>query len=204
MRDPRNIAEVAALAPAWMGFIFYPRSPRCASGLNPEVVKSLPLATTAVGVFVDAGIDAIVSTCREYGIGTVQLHGVESPDVCRTLRTGGYTVFKAFGLSDDIRWRDLEPYEGCADLFVFDTKTARHGGSGRKFDWSLLDSYPLSIPFLLSGGIGPDDLASVQAMMHHPKMAGIDLNSRFESSAGIKDIEKLTHFITSLRKLNRQ
>lgn len=201
MRDAANVADVAALTPMLMGFIFYRRSPRYAGSLDPDAVKSLPGYVNPVGVFVNSSFDDITATCDRYGIRIVQLHGDESPETCRRLRDAGYTVFKAFGISDDTDWRDIEPYEDVADMYVFDTKTSRHGGSGRKFRWSRLDDYPLSTPYLLSGGIGPDDTDAIFEAMR-PKMAGIDLNSRFELSPGVKDISKLANFIVSLRKFN--
>lgn len=201
MRDAANIADVATLTPMLMGFIFYPRSPRYAGHLAPAVIAALPEFVHPVGVFVNETFDKIVETCDRYGIRIVQLHGDETPDLCRRLRDAGYTVFKAFGISDDTRWQDIEPYEGVADLYLFDTKSSRRGGSGRKFRWSLLDSYPLATPYLLSGGIGPDDTDAIVDAMR-PKMAGIDLNSRFETSPGVKDITKLANFIVSLRKFN--
>lgn len=201
MRDAANVADVAALTPMLMGFIFYRRSPRYAGSLDPDLVKSLPGYVNPVGVFVNSSFDEITATSDRYGIRIVQLHGDESPETCRRLRDAGYTVFKAFGISDDTDWRDIEPYEDVADMYVFDTKTSRHGGSGRKFRWSRLDDYPLSTPYLLSGGIGPDDTDAIFEAMR-PKMAGIDLNSRFELSPGVKDISKLANFIVSLRKFN--
>lgn len=201
MRDADNIADVATLTPMLMGFIFYPRSPRYAGNLAPEVIASLPGFVHPVGVFVNEDYDSITATCDRYGIKIVQLHGDETPGMCRRLRDAGYTVFKAFGVSDDTRWQDMEPYEGAVDLYLFDTKTSRRGGSGRKFRWSLLDSYPLATPYLLSGGIGPEDTDAIIDAMR-PKMAGIDLNSRFEVSPGVKDITRLANFIVSLRKFN--
>lgn len=201
MADADNIACVARLTPMMMGFIFYEKSPRYAGRLPEEAVKSLPDFVNPVGVFVDEETEAVIDTCKRYGIGIVQLHGHESPEQCRELKEAGFTVMKAFGISGETDWQEIAPYEGVADLFVFDTATPSKGGSGRKFDWSLLDSYPLATPYLLSGGIGPDDKDAVIGAMR-PKMAGVDLNSRFETSPGVKDIKKLTHFILSLRKFN--
>lgn len=201
MTDAENISRVARLTPMLMGFIFYPGSPRYAGGLPEEAVKSLPEFVHPVGVFVDDPFSNITDTCGKYGIKIVQLHGNESPDDCKTLKDAGFTVLKAFGIGKSIDWSSVEPYEDVADLYVFDSRTLARGGSGKKFDWSLLDSYPLSTPYLLSGGIGPDDNEDIIAAMR-PKMAGVDINSCFETAPGIKDIKKLTHFILSLRKHN--
>lgn len=201
MRDPENIAEVAALSPMLMGFIFYDRSPRCARGLDPEVVKRLPEFIRPVALTVNASYEEITAICREYGFRIVQLHGDESPGLCRRLHHDGLVVFKAIAVSDDIDWDSVAAYEGAVDLFVFDRKTPARGGSGEKFSWQLLDSYPLTTPYLLSGGIGPDDIPAIVEAMR-PGMAGIDINSRFESAPGVKDLPRLINFILNLRKFN--
>lgn len=201
MRDARSIREVSALTPMMMGFIFYEGSPRSAIGLDPALVRELPPFITPVGVFVDESEDKILDTCRAYGIDTVQLHGSESPDLCASLRMKGLYVLKAVSVDTDTDWASLHSYDGCVEMFVLDTKCTTHGGSGRKFDWGLLERWPLRTPYLLSGGIGPEDLDSVIAAMR-PHMAGIDLNSRFETSPGNKDAVRLASFIVQLRNFN--
>lgn len=201
MKHPDNIRDVAALTPMMMGFIFYPGSPRYVGDLDPEVVRSLPDHIRPVGVFVNASTTDIVATCRRYGISIVQLHGDESPEQCRELRLDGLTVFKAIGVADASDVAKATPYDGEVDMLVFDTKTSSRGGSGVKFDHTLLDSYSLATPYLLSGGIGPDDVTAVVDAMR-PGMAGIDINSRFESEPGVKNLRQLIQFILSLRSLN--
>lgn len=201
MKNAANIKDVASLHPMLMGFIFHKQSPRDASGLDPEVVKSLPEFIRPVAVFVDRTDDEIVATTIRYGITRVQLHGSEPPEQCARLRARGYKVFKAIGVDNDVDWEYYRPYEGCVDLFVLDKKTPSNGGSGEKFDWKLLDSYPLGVRYLLGGGIGPDDVEAIVSAMR-PGMAGIDINSRFETSAGVKDLHKLVKFILSLRIYN--
>lgn len=201
MREPSNIRDVASLHPMLMGFIFHPASPRDASDLDPAVVKSLPEFIKPVGVFVDRPVGEVAATARRYGIGRVQLHGSESPEECSRLRGLGFKVYKAIAVGDDIDWPLLRRYEGAVDLFVFDKKTPAGGGSGEKFDWSLLDGYGLGVPYLLGGGIGPGDVAAIVGAMR-PGMAGIDINSRFESAPGVKDLQRLVKFILSLRIYN--
>lgn len=201
MADPDNIRSVAALTPMLMGFIFYDRSLRTAIGLDEEVVRDLPDYIHPVAVFVDESVDCIIATCERYGIKIVQLHGSESPQMCRKLRAKGYTVFKAMGIADEADMAALRPYDGVADVMVLDAKTSAHGGSGRKFAWDLLDSYDLETPFFLSGGIGPDDVDAIVAAMR-PGMVGIDINSRFETAPGRKNIGALANFILTLRKFN--
>lgn len=203
MREPKNIAQVAALTPMLMGFVFYEKSPRYAGNLDAQVVKSLPSFVTPVALFVDESVDKMVRICSKYSIDTVQLHGSESPDVCKQLVNKGFTVFKAAALTSADDLAALKAYEDIVTLFVFDTKaqTVAHGGTGRKWDWSLLADYNLTTPYLLSGGIGPDDVDRIVAAMR-PGMVGIDINSRFETAPGVKDIMLLTRFFLSLRKFN--
>lgn len=202
MRDPRNIADVASLAPMLMGFIFHEYSPRNATGLSPETIKSLPPFIRPVAVTVNKKHAEIKELCDLYGFKIVQLHGEESPEECRQLKDEGLIVFKAIGLKDEsIDWNTLAPYENNVDMFIFDYKCDTHGGSGNKFSWQILDNYSLNTPYLLSGGIGPDDIdAIIEAM--RPGMAGIDINSKFETSPGYKNLSKLINFIVSLRKFN--
>lgn len=202
MRDPENVADVSVLAPMLMGFIFHEGSPRNAVGMAPEVIGALPGYVRPVCVTVNKENGYILDLCDRYGFKIVQLHGDESPEQCRSLREHGLTVFKACGLGDStVDWEDIRRYDGVVDLFLFDTKTDSYGGSGKKFSWDVLSGYPLTTPYLLSGGIGPGDVdAIVEAM--RPGMVGIDINSQFESSPGIKSINKLINFIVTLRKFN--
>lgn len=201
MKEADNIRNVAALTPMMMGFIFYAGSPRYAGELDPAVVRSLPEHVRPVGVFVDAPEEEVLSVCDRYGIRIAQLHGDESPEMCRSLRESGLTVFKAVGIADESDIARLAAYAGSVDMFVFDTKSEAHGGTGRKFDHSLLEKYALDVHYLLGGGIGPDDVDAIVSAMR-PGMAGIDINSRFEVSPGIKNLRTLIKFILSLRSLN--
>ena len=199
LSDPESIRQLAALHPSMMGFIFYAFSPRNACALLPSVVDEIPPEIERVGVFVDAPLDHIFHVADRYGLSTIQLHGKESADTCRELRAHGLKVMKAFGIEDTVDWETLRPYEGNVDRFIFDTATAYHGGSGRKFDWSVLNDYTLTTPFLLSGGIGPDDAQAVrEAAASLPLMAGVDINSRFETRPGCKSPELVKAFMAAL------
>jgi phosphoribosylanthranilate isomerase len=198
MKEPDNIRSVAALTPMMMGFIFYKGSPRYAGELAPEVVNELPEHVRPVAVFVDASEEEMCATCSRYGIKIVQLHGNESPDVCRRMKERGFTVFKAVALTDASVLDTLNAYVGCIDMFVFDSHSP---GSGKQFDHSLLENYDTDVPYLLSGGIGPDDIPTIVAAMR-PGMAGIDINSRFEVAPGVKNLRVLINFILSLRTYN--
>jgi len=183
-----------------MGFIFYAPSPRNACALFPQIVNALPADIGRVGVFVDAPVDHILHTASRYGLSIIQLHGRETPEMCCALRSAGLKVIKAIGVNDDIDWATVSHYEDKVDLYVLDTLTAIHGGSGRKFNWALLRGYPLSTPFLLSGGIGPDDAEAVKkAASVLPLMAGVDINSRFETIPGAKSPQLIANFIENLK-----
>ena len=202
MRDPHNVADVAALAPMLMGFIFHESSPRDVTGiLSPDTIKSLPPYVRPVAVFVDKDIHFIMDVTRRYGFRIVQLHGEESPLLCRALRDNGLVVLKAIDIGDNVDWAEYMPYGDCVDMFVMDTRCSCTGGSGRKFNWDLLENYNLPVPYLLSGGIGPEDIPLILEAMR-PGMAGIDINSRFEAQPGLKDMHLLINFIISLRKFN--
>lgn len=198
MKDPANIKAVAQLAPTLMGFIFYDRTPRDASGLEPDTIAKLPGEVCPVAVFVNAPREFIGETIAKYGFRTIQLHGNESPAECRYWRAQGLKVMKAIPIGGPADIALAHEYEGAVDAFVFDTRSDKPGGSGKRFDWSLLEDYLSSTPYLLSGGIGPDDLPAILNAIR-PEMMGIDINSRFESSPGVKDTALLTHFILSIR-----
>ena len=192
MRDADNIRAVSELGIDWMGFIFWAPSSRYVS----EKPTFLPTRQKRVGVFVDARIEEVKSKADEYALDLIQLHGNESPAFCERLKANSrQQLIKAFNIATQEDLEQTLPYEGLVDYFLFDTKAKMVGGNGTQFDWSVLSAYQGNTPFLLSGGIGPDDAEKVRNF-HHPQLAGIDLNSRFELSPALKDIEKLKQFIT--------
>lgn len=194
MKQPDNIAEVAALGPDFMGFIFFEKSPRYVGDLDPASVIGLPPAIKKVGVFVNASFEAILAKVETYKLDFVQLHGDESPEFAGRLQSEGLKVIKVFRIADKLQ-PDMAIFADCADLFLFDTDTKAYGGSGRKFDWELLRHNEIPRPYLLSGGIGPEDAEKV-AKLNFPNMVGIDVNSRFETMPGQKNIKLLAQFIS--------
>ena len=189
LKHPENIQSVAGLTPDYMGFIFYDKTPRYAKDVNPDLIGALPQTVVKTGVFVNETMPVINTMIDEYGFSAVQLHGNESPEFCAELK-GKVTVIKAFGINENFDFEQLKPYADKVDFFLFDTKTPIHGGSGKTFDWGLLDSYTLEVPFFLSGGISLENLEEVKKIKH-PQFYGVDLNSRFETEPGLKDIQKL-------------
>ncbi len=192
MRDAQNIRDVESLGVDWIGMIFWPKSKRYVA----EVPSYLPEHLKKVGVFVDSTLDDILQHISDYQLDIIQLHGQESPDFAKALKP--HTIIKAFNIEKADDLLQTEKYKGIADYFLFDTKGKMAGGNGQKFDWSVLTAYQGKTPFLLSGGIGPEDAESVRSF-HHPRCIGIDLNSRFESEPGFKDINQLKTFINKLR-----
>ncbi|MBE9586276.1 phosphoribosylanthranilate isomerase [Mucilaginibacter sp. JRF] len=189
LREPDNIKAVAALKPDYVGFICYHKSPRYIDALKFETLNSVPDNIIKTGVFVNETVENINLLINKYHFGAIQLHGSESPEFCAQFK-GKVQVIKAFGVDADFDFDTLKPYEDVVDVFLFDTKTAAHGGSGKTFDWEVLKKYTLNVPFFLSGGIGLENLEEVKKVQH-PQLAGLDLNSRFELSPGNKDINKL-------------
>ena len=193
MRDPDNIRQVDAQPGVdWMGFIFWPKSKRFVSTFP----KYMPVHTKRVGVFVDDDIEQVKRIADEYALDLIQLHGHESPDYCRQLRE--WKIIKAFNIATLSDLENTKPYEGIANYFLFDTKGKSVGGNGEKFDWNVLNHYNGDTPFLLSGGIGPDDDERIRAF-HHPLLAGIDLNSGFETSPAMKDPALLRTFFEKFK-----
>ncbi|MDD7061450.1 MAG: phosphoribosylanthranilate isomerase [Parabacteroides sp.] len=194
-----NIQAVAKTGIQWTGFIFYTPSPRCLLRDPAEAERVRQLITAdafrpkRVGVFVNASQEEIMEVAQQYRLDYLQLHGHESPDFCYALQKRGYALIKAFSIATAEDLAHTADYAGRVDYFLFDTKCAGYGGSGQRFDWSLLQDYQGETPFLLSGGIRPEMAADLQRF-HHPRWAGIDLNSGFESAPGVKQAETLRSF----------
>ena len=214
MTEAANIHEVAALGVNWIGMVFYPPSPRYVkmipsqAGIIPDRANpdndSAIAGCKRVGVFVDTMPQDIITRAVNFRLDFIQLHGHETPTLIRNLRATlhqdirpGIQFIKAFSIKTADDLKQCEAYEGVADYFLFDTRCPQSGGSGQQFDWSILDSYQGHTPFLLSGGIGPGDADRIKSL-RLPMMAGIDLNSRFETAPGIKDVQLLQTFINQL------
>ncbi|MDD3969292.1 MAG: phosphoribosylanthranilate isomerase [Proteiniphilum sp.] len=196
MRDSENIRAVEKIGVDWMGFIFFPGSSRYVGeglGYIPEKVKR-------VGVFVNEPLESVRVIASKNRLQIIQLHGNEPPGYCVSLKNAGFTIVKAFGIESGKPFPEelVEQYEGSCDYFLFDTRTAQHGGSGRKFHWKLLSSYRGETPFLLSGGIRAEDAVEVKGF-NHAQFAGVDLNSGFETTPAIKDSIRLQNFIKTIR-----
>lgn len=199
MNSPANIREISSLSPDYLGLIFHRPSPRNACGLDPKELSPFFGKVKFVGVFVNMPLEELKAIAGSYALAAVQLHGDESRAYCKALRDNGYEVWKAIGVETAEDMEGLAEYATCVDRIVLDRKSATRGGTGQKFDWKLLDCYPLAVPFMLGGGIGPEDSEAI-AGLRHPRLAGIDLNSRFESYPGIKNFELLDEFLHKIKE----
>ena len=193
-----NIKSIGDLKPDYMGFIFYEKSKRNFEGIIPE----LPKGIKKTGVFVNEYLEILVSLVEEYKLEAIQLHGDESVEYIRELRTHlpkKVEIIKVFGIKDDFDFETLKPYEKEVDYFLFDTKGKERGGNGVQFDWSVLNEYPFSKPFFLSGGIGLNDIQEIQKIKDSGvPIYAVDINSKFESKPGIKNINEVKNFKNKL------
>jgi len=196
MKFTQNRHEVEKLNVDFLGFIFYARSKRYV-GETPEP-GLFNTEKPKVGVFVDENAFEILALAKNLGFEWVQLHGKENPKTCQLLKRQGLKIIKTFSVNENFDFEITLPYEKVANYFLFDTKTEKHGGSGQKFNWAILDKYDGHIPFFLSGGISPGDVNNILEI-NHPKLTGVDVNSGFEDEPGLKNMEKLEDFITKIK-----
>jgi len=202
MKYQDNIADVAALRPDYMGFIFYEKSSRFVQSNTPEVSKNIK----KTGVFVNASLAYIVTQINEHNLQAVQLHGQESPEFCKALNDEimnqiqgdkKIEIIKVFSIKDTFDFSVLEPYESVCNYYLFDTKGKLPGGNGFSFNWDVLSDYPSTKPFFLSGGIGIDQLEKIKEFKKSEASKychAIDVNSKFELEAGLKNSEELKEF----------
>lgn len=200
LNDPENLQAIQVFNPDLLGFIFYEKSPRRLDLDRMEKpIQELETSAKKVGVFVDAPIDHVLAYCQLLGLDYCQLHGDESLDYVQTIKATGLKIIKVFRMGKvGVQTHQLDAFDGLCDYFLFDTNTKNYGGSGKKFDWSLIKQYKGNTPFILSGGIDPEDAAQVE-QFDHPLFEGIDLNSRFESEPGVKNTDSLNQFFTALK-----
>jgi phosphoribosylanthranilate isomerase len=194
MKYPDNILEVGSLLPDYMGFIFWEKSARYFDGVLPNLPKSIK----KTGVFVNASQEDIVSKVNQYDLQAVQLHGHESMAFCQELKNTlakNIEIIKVFSVDSSFDFDELKPFESVCDYFLFDTKGKLPGGNGTTFDWKVLEQYPSQKPFFLSGGIGLDEIDLVKQILKTDlPIYAIDVNSKFEIEAGLKNKEKLDRF----------
>lgn len=196
LRD--NAGQVAGLRPDYAGFIFYNKSPRYV-GDDYVLPQSQFLGIDKVGVFVDESMEKMAFLAKKYQLDYMQLHGHESAECCAQLKEQGWQIIKAFAVDEAFDFQTLKPYEDSVDYFLFDTKTAQYGGSGKTFDWTVLRDYASKKPFFLSGGIGLDNVAALEAL-NLDQLHALDVNSKFEVRPGMKDVDALHKLIRFMEK----
>lgn len=200
MKYPENILEVGSLLPDYMGFIFWEKSARYFDGIIPTLPKSI----RKVGVFVNETSEEILKKVEKHDLQAVQLHGNESAEFCVNLKNKldkKIEIIKVFSVSDDFDFEVLKPFENVCDYFLFDTKGKLPGGNGITFDWKVLEKYTSTKPFFLSGGIGLEEMDAVKEILKtNLPVYAIDVNSKFETEPGLKNI----NFVKTIRQLSQQ
>ena len=199
MREPDNIRALAQLPLSFMGTIFYPKSPRFSGNRedSAEAFRVLPSSIKKVGVFVKPTLEELAKYQKSFALNYLQIHSDEELSFCKEARAIA-PLIKAFGIDKETNFAEIENYCSVADYFIFDTATKSYGGSGKKFDWKMIQSYSGDTPFLLAGGLGPKDVETLQ-MTDHPQCIGFDINSGFEITPAVKDIEAIASFLSALR-----
>ena len=193
MKFAENIQQVGELQPDYLGFIFYEKSKRNFEGVIPK----LPESIKKVGVFVNEYVDIVVSLVEEYQLDAVQLHGDESVEYIEKMKSylPKIEIIKVFGIKEDFNFDILKPYKEIVDYFLFDTKGKERGGNGIPFNWQVLENYNSEKPFFLSGGIGLEQVNEIKKIRNTSlPIYALDVNSKFEIEAGIKNIEQLKEF----------
>lgn len=191
--EEENYAGIDELSVEMIGINFYKPSSRYIANRRLKRISE----EIRVGVYVNASMETLKNTVKEYDLDMLQLHGDESVAYCKEAQSIR-PIIKVWRIDQAFDWSSMEAF-GFADCFLFDTKTALYGGSGHKFDWTFLDNYKVQVPFLLSGGIGPDDSDAIRSL-DHPQFKGIDINSKFEDQPGLKNIDTIKMFVSQIRK----
>lgn len=202
MTLPEQVNELENIGVDLAGFIFYPKSPRfMGKKISPEKMKRIGGKIAKVGVFVNMPYEQLMNIVESYRLDMVQLHGDETPIFCE--RVANYiSVIKVFRLGDNdpIEWISY-PFMESSDMFMYDTMGSGYGGTGKKFDWNVLRKLSLQKPFLLSGGIEPGDETALMEFYADDcgkKLFAVDVNSRFEISAGVKDMNRIRSFVNNV------
>ena len=195
MRERVNCQQLATtVVPDWMGLIFYPKSPRYVQEEESDWINALALKK--VGVVVGEEHELMLQKISTFGLSALQLHGGESIELVQELKaTTEVEIWKVISVGEDIAWKAMEPFVPHVDRFLFDTASASKGGSGKQFDWGLLEDYPFEKGFMLSGGLTAAHVAAIRDLADRiPQLLGVDVNSGFELAPGLKDISALQAF----------
>lgn len=201
MKFPKNIQEIGALQPDCMGFIFYPKSKRyVGTDFSPKSLQKVPNNVKKVAVFVNEEVHRILEIQHQFNFDFVQLHGNESVAECEVLKENHIKIIKVFSIDEYFNFNDVIAFESVCDYFLFDTKTPKYGGSGKTFDWELLEKYAVSKPFFLSGGLSIHNIGKIK-FKDYPMLLGLDFNSQLEDSNTKKITEEVSELIDKIRRL---
>lgn len=181
----------------YIGLIFYSQSERCFKPTQEKLLalKNLPKSIKKVGVFVNEKEDYVKKMIDEFELNMVQLHGMETPEFTKKI-TKTIPVIKTFHLRNELPVEKMKAHN-CS-LFLFDTAGGKFGGNGVKFNWNTLGNYKHETPFLLSGGINKNDCNTI-LNINHPKLLGVDINSKFELSPGEKNMSLVNEFVNTIK-----
>jgi phosphoribosylanthranilate isomerase len=199
LKNQENIRSLSKLELDMMGFIFYAKSLRfVGEEFDNSFLQSLPRSIEKVGVFVDEKIEIVLDKIHKFGLNKVQLHGNEPVEYCNELKTGNIHVIKTFNVDEEFDFGKLKNYQKGCNYFLFDTKGRMQGGNGFAFDWQILNKYELDTPFILSGGIGFENIEHALNLFH-PQLKGFDINSKIERAPGLKSIDQAEKMINKIR-----
>lgn len=201
LNEPSNVSAISKAGPDFIGFIFYPGSKRFV-GEHPDIMlfRNVSSKIKKTGVFVNEDLQKVLDLALYADLDAIQLHGDESVNYCNFFRKSGFSVIKTFGVGPGFDPEITDRYSDVCDYFLFDTKTEHYGGSGEKFNWSIINNYQFKKPFFISGGIGPEDAGIIGSVLN-PQFYGVDVNSRFEVMPGVKDAIKIKKFIYELKNI---
>ncbi|WP_426277386.1 phosphoribosylanthranilate isomerase [Chryseobacterium sp. S-02] len=199
-----QIQELIALNIDFMGFIFYEKSPRYV--LNHLTLDEISKINhhRKVGVFVNKNIEKIVEITEKANLNFIQLHGDENEIFISALKqklNSKVGIIKVIRINPESVISTKEKFttyfgQNDIDYLLFDTDSKAFGGTGKQFDWSILNTIEIPLPYFLSGGISEDNIENSKHLKQKP--FALDINSKFETEPGNKDISKIKRFISSL------
>lgn len=202
LRDAENIKDILEMQPDYVGFIFYPKSPRYS---NPddlvEITSNWASSTKKIGVFVNEKPQTIVEIANKLTLDYVQLHGNESIEEVKFLKEKNINVIKAFSVNEQFDFSCLADYENHTDYFLFDTATPNYGGSGQSFDWSILKENSIQKPFFLGGGLRAESISIIEALELN-NLHALDFNSKLEKEPGVKHTELTRTILNQVKSIN--
>ena len=198
--QPDQGEAIARLGATALGFICVPQSPRYVSSVQiRSIVESLPVLIDRVGVFANEGIEQIATTVETCGLNVVQLHGSEPPQFCQQLRSRlpQVELIKAFRIRTSDQLAAVLDYQDCVDTLLLDAYVPHAlGGTGHTLDWASLQNFRCDRPWLLAGGITPDNVQTALSLLQPD---GLDLSSGVEVAPGNKDLTKVAQLFERLR-----